>query len=130
MHRAAFFTGFPFMTVLINLPQRFQAVNGATPFEAGVHLLPLLLASPFATALAGQLATRLNIPAFYLLLTGASLQLVGVGLASSVGIGQDRYMYGCETILGFGFGMLLVTLLMFVPATVDRSDLGELQATA
>lgn len=30
------------MTVLINLPQRFQIVNGNRPIDAGVHLLPML----------------------------------------------------------------------------------------
>lgn len=121
-----FLTGPPFMTVLINLPQRFQAVNGSSPFEAGIHLLPLLLCSPVATALAGQLVSRLNVPPFYLMLAGASLQVLGVGLASSAGVGDDRNMYGYEIIMGFAFGMSLITLLIYVPLAVDRADMGEI----
>lgn len=113
------------MTVIINLPQRFQAVNGLSPFDAGIHLLPLLLCSPFATAICGSLASKLNVPPFYILITGASLQLLGVGLASSVGINGDKQMYGYEVIMGFSFGTVLVTLLMFVPLVVSREDMGK-----
>lgn len=38
----SFFTGFPFFVVIINLPLRFQIVNGDSPIMAGVHLLPML----------------------------------------------------------------------------------------
>lgn len=40
-------TGFPYFVVVINLPQRFQVVNGDSPIMAGVHLLPLLSAMAF-----------------------------------------------------------------------------------
>ena len=39
---AIFLTGYPYLVVIINLPQRFQIVNSDTPVMAGVHLLPLL----------------------------------------------------------------------------------------
>ncbi|RYP71921.1 hypothetical protein DL771_004524 [Monosporascus sp. 5C6A] len=120
----AFFTGPPFMTVLINLPQRFQAVDGTSAFEAGLRLLPLLLASPVATAVSGQLAGRFKIPPFYLLLFATSLQLIGVGLASSVQFLGGKEMYGYEVIMGFGFGMGLVSLLILTPLVVDRTDMG------
>ncbi|KAI0109798.1 drug resistance transporter EmrB/QacA subfamily [Daldinia grandis] len=119
----AFCTGPPFMTVIINLPQRFQAVDGLSPFEAGTHLLPLLLASPVATIVAGQLATRFKTPPFYILLFGASMQLLGIGLASSVQFKSGNAMYGYEVIMGFGFGMGLVSLLIYTPMVVSRSDM-------
>ena len=37
-----FLTGFPWFITIINLPQRFQIVNGNTPIKAGLQLLPLL----------------------------------------------------------------------------------------
>jgi hypothetical protein len=118
------------MTVLINLPQRFQAVNGSSPFEAGIHLLPLLLCSPVATAVAGQLVSRFNVAPYYLMVTGASLQVLGLGLASSAGVGDDKPMYGYEVIMGFSFGMSLITLLIYVPLVVERSDMGQFNSTA
>ncbi|GKT45457.1 efflux pump dotC [Colletotrichum spaethianum] len=119
----AFFTGPAFMTALINLPQRFQAVNGLSPFNAGVHLLPLLLSSPLATAVSGHLATKWDVPPFYLLLFGATMQMLGIGLASSAAPNELRHLLGFEVIMGFGFGMTLVTLLIYVPFLVDRADL-------
>ncbi|KAI2465004.1 drug resistance transporter EmrB/QacA subfamily [Annulohypoxylon bovei var. microspora] len=113
----------PFMTVIINIPQRFQAVDGASAFQAGIHLLPLLLASPIATAVAGQLAGKLKAPPFYILLFGTSMQLLGIGLASSVRFTSGKAMYGYEVIIGFGFGMSLVSLLIFTPMVVKRADM-------
>ncbi|KAI0017211.1 drug resistance transporter EmrB/QacA subfamily [Xylariomycetidae sp. FL0641] len=118
-----FLTGPPFMTMLFNLPQRFQAVDGENAFQAGLRLLPLLLSSPVATAVAGQLAGKLKVPPFYLLLFGASMQLLGVGLASSVPFTAGNAVYGYEVIMGFGFGMTLVSLLIYTPMVVDRADM-------
>ncbi|KAI2622334.1 drug resistance transporter EmrB/QacA subfamily [Hypoxylon sp. NC1633] len=119
----AFCTGPPFMTVLINLPQRFQAVDGESAFQAGVHMLPLLLSSPVSVAIAGQLAAKLKMPPFYLTLFGASMQLLGIGLASSIRFSSGNAMYGYEVIMGFGFGMGLVSLLIFTPLVVNRADM-------
>ncbi|KAI0161912.1 drug resistance transporter EmrB/QacA subfamily [Hypoxylon sp. FL1284] len=116
-------TGPPFMSVLINLPQRFQAVDGATPFQAGIHLLPLLLASPVATAVSGQAAGRFKVPPFYTLLFGSSVQLLGIGLSSSIPFTSGKEMYGYEVLMGFGFGMGLVSLLIFTPLVVNRADM-------
>jgi hypothetical protein len=113
------------MTVLINLPQRFQIVNGFDPFQAGIRLLPMLLSSPVATAAAGQLVSKLQVPPLFVMVAGASLQVVGLGLGSSVGLDDRNSMLGYEAIMGFGFGMTLVTLLIYVPFVVDKSDMGE-----
>lgn len=114
------------MAVIINLPQKFQAVNASSPSAAGFSLLPLLLCSPLASALAGLLVTKLEIAPFYLILGGAALQLVGVGLTSSLPSSQDgipHAQYGYEVIMGFGFGFGLATLLTMVPMVVKKQDM-------
>ncbi|KAH9908369.1 drug resistance transporter EmrB/QacA subfamily [Xylariomycetidae sp. FL2044] len=119
----ALLTGPPFNTLLINLPQRFQAADGDSASRAGVRLLPMVLSSPVAIGVTGQLATRWKVPPFYILLSAASLQLIGLGLASSVKLASGNTMYGFEVILGFGFGMGLTTLLIYTPLVVDRVNL-------
>ncbi|KAI4159145.1 MAG: hypothetical protein LQ342_006849 [Letrouitia transgressa] len=122
----AFFTGFPFMAVIINLPQKFQAVNGSSPTKAGLSLLALLLCSPLASALAGFFVTKLRIAPFYLVIGGAALQLIGVGLTSSLPSSQNgipHAQYGYEVIMGFGFGFGLATLLTMVPLVVKKEDM-------
>ena len=114
------------MAVIINLPQKFQAVNAASPSAAGFSLLALLLCSPLASALAGLFVTKLGIAPFYFILAGASLQLVGVGLTSSLPTSQDgiaHAQYGYEVIMGFGFGLGLATLLIMVPLVVEKRDM-------
>lgn len=72
------FTSFPFMGVVVNLFQRYQAVNSVPPLLAGVYLLPLLICSPLASAICGLSTSSLKIPPFYLVIAGAILQVLGI----------------------------------------------------
>ncbi|KAF5593558.1 major facilitator superfamily transporter [Fusarium subglutinans] len=120
-----FFTGFPFMAALINIPQRFQTVNMTSAINAGIRTLPLLLLSPLATAVNGILVSKLRVPPLYTLLLGGSLQTIGVGLYSSLKSSTSiaSAQYGYEAIMGLGFGFNLSTILMMVPLVVTEKDL-------
>ena len=67
MTSTAFFIGFPFVSIIVNIPQRAQAVNRPSPVRAGIALFPLLLTSPFATAVQGLLTSNYKLPLFYLI---------------------------------------------------------------
>ncbi|KXH68752.1 major facilitator superfamily transporter [Colletotrichum salicis] len=84
---------------------------------------PSPLQLPLAAAVTGPLATKIDVPPFYLLLFGACMQILGVGLVSSATPDRLRDLLGFEVIMGFGFGMTLVTGLIYVPFLVDRRDL-------
>ncbi|KAI9727831.1 MAG: hypothetical protein M1834_007877 [Cirrosporium novae-zelandiae] len=120
-----FFTGFPFMAAIINLPQRFQAVNRTSPSGAGFRLLPILLCSPFASALSGLVVTKFRVPPFLPLLIACSLQVVGVGLIGTLSTSESiqAAQYGYEIILGVGFGLGLGTLLIMAPLVAEKRDL-------
>ncbi|KAK8042373.1 hypothetical protein PG994_012856 [Apiospora phragmitis] len=92
-----FLTGPPFMTVLINLPQRIQAVDG--------------------------LVTKLKVPPFYLTMVATSLQMLGIGLCSSMPYHSGTAVYGYEVLMGFGFGMGLISLIIYAPLVADREYL-------
>ena len=129
MMSTAFFIGFPFVSIVVNIPQRAQAVNGLSPVRAGIALLPLLLTSPFATAVQGVLTSNFKVPPVYLMLIGAVLQLVGVGLTSSLPTDRPSIapqQYGYEVIMGLGFGLSLSTVLTLAPLVVKEADLREL----
>lgn len=126
MMSTAFFVGFPFVSIVVNIPQRAQAVNGLSPVRAGIALLPLLLTSPFATAVQGVLTSNFKVPPFYLMLIGAVLQLIGVGLTSSLPTNRlivAPQQYGYEVIMGLGFGLSLSTVLTLAPLVVKEADL-------
>lgn len=127
----AFFVGFPFVSIMVNIPQRAQAVNGLNPTDAGLALLPLLLTSPLATALSGFLTGNVKVPPFYLVVLSSALQLVGVGLMCSLPVEVvDGHVpaaqYGYEAIMGVGFGMGLTTLLTFARVAVPEKHLGKI----
>lgn len=128
LHRSAFFIGFPFVSIIVNLPQRAQAVYGKSAFEAGISMLPLLLASPVATALAGFLTGRAKVPLFYILVVSGVFQLVGVGLTCGLPTNTTtfpRELYAYEAIMGFGFGLGLSTLLILARLVVSKENLRE-----
>lgn len=123
MMSTAFFIGFPFVSIVVNIPQRAQAVNELSPIRTGIALLPLLLISPFATAVLGILTSNFKVPPFYSMLIGAVLQLVGVGLTTSLPIDGYRIapqQYGYEAIIGPGFGLGLSTVLTLAPLVAMR----------
>jgi hypothetical protein len=120
--------GFPFVSVVVNIPQRAQAVNELSPVRAGLALLPLLLTSPLATAVQGVLTSITKVPPLYLIVIGATLQLIGVGLTSSLPTDINRIVpqqYGYEAIMGLGFGLGLSTVLTLAPLVVSEADLRE-----
>jgi hypothetical protein len=129
VNRNAFFAGFPFTSLVVNIPQRFQAVNGTTAQRAGISLLPLLLMTPLASGLSGYLASnqKLRLPPLYLVLLGSCLQLIGVGLDSSISTnvtdGIQRVQYAYEVLMGIGFGLVLSSLLTLVPMVAHKSDI-------
>jgi len=115
------------MAALFIIPQRFQVVNGTTAVDAGIRMLPLLLCSPVATVVASVLLSKLRLPPLYVLIAGCSLQTLGVGLFSSLdssNLAVPTFQYGCQVLMGCGFGLNLSTVLMMVPLVVKQKDMG------
>jgi hypothetical protein len=125
-HRSSFLTGFPFIVSVITLPERFQIVNGASSLMAGVYLLPLLGASAVGSYLGGAISSKRNLTA-YALIASTILQLIGVGLLSTVTnsayIQLRQYVF--EAILGLGIGLSLSTSSIMGSVQAKRGDLGK-----
>ncbi|EEU41468.1 uncharacterized protein NECHADRAFT_53897 [Fusarium vanettenii 77-13-4] len=112
----ACFVGFPFVSMIVNIPQRAQAVYGVSPVQGGLTLLPLLLTSPLATAFSGFMTGNAKVPPFYLVLVASVLQVIGIGLTCSLPTDAKsvpKEQYGYEVLMGIGFGLGLTTLLTF-----------------
>ncbi|KZF22095.1 drug resistance transporter EmrB/QacA subfamily [Xylona heveae TC161] len=122
----AFFVGFPFVSIVVNIPQRAQAVSGLSPLHAGLALLPLLLISPLATAVSGFLTGKMKVPPFYIVVGSSLVQLLGVGFTCSLPTDTTeipKSQYGFEVLMGIGFGLGLATLLTFARAVVSEANL-------
>ena len=124
--RNALLAGVPFTTVVIELPQKFQAVNSVSPLNAGVRLLPFSLSCAVASALTGVFTSGLKIPPIFVISVGAILQTVGLALSFALPNGLNVYasQYGFEALAGFGVGLSLSTLLSVTRFVVQKSDLG------
>lgn len=113
------------MVTIINLPQWFQIVNGLSPVDAGVRMLPLLLVSACGAGIAGAIASKKNV-SWHILVSSNALQVLGLGLMSSLpsteAVSKDQY--GFQAILGMGFGLGLSSLIIVTRVEVDDDDLG------
>ncbi|PGH19325.1 hypothetical protein AJ80_04078 [Polytolypa hystricis UAMH7299] len=119
----AFLVGFPFMGTIIFLPQRFQLQNNLSPVDAGIRMLALLLLSAFGSGFGGFLGAKKNF-SFYVLVGSIGLQLIGLGLMSTLpdtgDIPHIQYFY--QAILGLGFGLALSSTIIVSRMEVDAAD--------
>ncbi|KAI9842654.1 MAG: hypothetical protein M1837_007021 [Sclerophora amabilis] len=121
---STFLVGAPFTVAVIQIPQRFQAVNGTTPLGAGVRLLPFAFASPVGSFVSSIIAGKAKVPPIYLILVGAVLQVVGYALLSTISTGSEIQpaQYGYEVITGLGVGVNISTLILMTPFTIEKRD--------
>ncbi|KAH8695587.1 putative MFS multidrug transporter [Talaromyces proteolyticus] len=126
MFLTSFFIGFSFTSVVVNIPQRAQAVYGYSPERAGITLLPLLLSSPLATAFSSFLTSKCKVPPTYLILAGVIVQSLGMGMACSLPTNSLSLPYQqliFEAIIGTGFGFTLTTTLTLAQIVTAQNDL-------
>lgn len=119
-----FLVGAPFTVAIIQIPLRFQTVNGVSALGAGVRLLPFALASPIGSVLAAGIAGKAKTPPIYFILLGAILQLVGFSLLSTAPTTTkiNQAQYGYQAIAGFGCGVSLASLIVMMPFAIEKHD--------
>jgi hypothetical protein len=124
-------SGVPFVTLVLELPGRFENVNGSSALNAGIRILPFTLAIALGSAVTGGLTARGRVPPILVLSVATALQLLGMGLLYSipVGTGVPAGLYGYQVLAGLGVGLSLTTLLNIVPFVVEKRVLGELIPT-
>ena|SRR5687767_6727629 len=125
--RTAFLAGFPFLVLIVFLPQRFQLMNGLSPVHSGVRMLPLLLLSATGAGLGGIMSKTRNISS-HVLLVSLGLQLLGLGLMTTLPTTAEftSDIYGFEVILGLGFGLTLSCVVIVAQTEVKNDpDVGK-----
>ncbi|KAH7316498.1 major facilitator superfamily-domain-containing protein [Stachybotrys elegans] len=115
-------TGFPYISLTIIIPERFQIVNGESALMGGVHILPLLGSCAVGSFLGGAISGSRNNTS-YTLIAASCLQLLGMGLMITV-TGPDAspvWQYAFQSIFGLGVG------LSFSAATIMTNILASRQ---
>lgn len=121
----SFLSGVPYNIIVIDLPQRFQAIDSVSPFGAGLRLIPFNFSISFASIVVNIIA-KSRIPPIVLLMVGSIIQLVGMVLLSTLpenGMGLPTTIYGYEVLTGFGMGFVMGICLLLPPAVVEPRDL-------
>jgi hypothetical protein len=124
MLSGCFISGIPLIVAVIEIPQRYQLVNSATPIQAGVRLLSYSATLPFGIILASALTGKSQLPFLYALILGASLQIIGFALLSTLPTSVETWpgQYGYNVIAGLGIGISIGAFFAMGPVAVDKKD--------
>lgn len=108
-----FWVGFAYIALIINLPERFQIVNGDSPLWAGVHLLPLLGGCSFGSFVGGGVASRKNCCGI-ILIAGSAIQVLGSAFLWKFADVQNNMapVFGYATVFGTGVGLCFAAATM------------------
>jgi hypothetical protein len=117
--------GIPFTTTLVQIPQRLQVVNGLSPLESGIQLLPYIIFIPVGTMAASIFAGVLKMKPVPGALLGALLQLIGVVCFATLPA-PDNFQrtfpaaqYAFQLLLGLGNGLSYTFNFNGTPYTLD-----------
>ena len=122
--------GFGMFGGMITLPLMLQLVNGATPTESGLMMLPMVLGMMLATLTVGQITRRTGHYKTFLR-TGTLMLLIGY--VYMIGYSADMPYWQVSIgmlIIGLGLGQLMQTLTLVAQQSVAASDIGVATSSA
>lgn len=106
-------------------------MNGLSPFNAGVRLLPFAVLVPAMSSLAAMLMKK-TVASIYILAAGGILEVIGTvclaTMSTSPEISGPQYVF--QVLIGSGVGFINSALLLLVPFVMKRGDLGEWISTS
>lgn len=101
------------------MAQELQFVHGKTPFEAGLFMLPVMLASGFSGPIAGMLVSRLGLRR--VATSGMSLSALSfLGLSVTDFSTQQWQAWGLMTLLGFSAASALLASTAAIMAAAPK----------
>jgi MFS family permease len=125
---ALFLTTAALFAVNVFVPLYLQTTTGATPTEAGLLLVPMMLGITVSTNLVGRGIARTGRYKRYPV-AGAGLMTVALIELAAVAASPSRLTIGIGlAVFGLGFGMVGQVLIVAVQNAVDRSRMGVAMA--
>jgi EmrB/QacA subfamily drug resistance transporter len=122
--------GFGMFGGMITLPLMLQLVNGATPTESGLMMLPMVLGMMMATMVAGQVTRRTGQYKIFLR-TGTFMLLVGYLYMITYNADMPYWQMSIGMlVIGMGLGQLMQTLTLVAQQSVKASDIGVATSSA
>ncbi len=122
--------GFGMFGGMITLPLMLQLVNGATPTESGLMMLPMVLGMMLATMVAGQITRKTGQYKIFLR-TGTFMLLVGYLYMLTYNADMPFWQMSIGMlVIGVGLGQLMQTLTLVAQQSVQASDIGVATSSA
>lgn len=119
-----FVVGFAMFGSIVYLSIYLQVINGATPTQSGLMLLPLMVGLLLASVGSGQLISRTGkYRAFPI--AGTAIAAVGLYLLSKLGVDTPYWQFSLAAfVLGVGLGCVMQVLVLIVQNDVDPRHMG------
>ena len=120
----AFIIGIAMFGSMIFIPVYLQVVDGMTPTESGLAMLPMMVGIFTTSITAGRLMSRNGRYRIYPIL-GAAIITVALVMLANLGTDTPYSFAGLAMyVLGLGLGLTLQVLVVIVQNSVARSDMG------
>ena len=121
---ASFLVGASMFGAIIFVPLYLQIVNGASPTDSGLQLIPLMLGLIVGSVGSGRMITRLGRYKMFPV-TGTAIMALGLYLLSRWDADTSRLIQvAYMAVLGLGVGLVMQVLVLAVQNSVDHRDLG------
>ena len=119
-----FMVGFAMFGSIVYLSIYFQVVRGATPTEAGLMLLPLMVGILLTSILSGQLISRMGRYKIFPII-GTALAAIGIFMMSRLGVDAPFWYAALAMfVLGAGLGNVMQVLVLAVQNTIEPKQMG------
>ncbi|MFC4946757.1 MDR family MFS transporter [Pseudonocardia sp. GCM10023141] len=127
---AGFIVGMGMFGALALLPLYLQIVKGATPTEAGLQTLPLVLGIMSMSVLSGQVISRTGRYKIWPII-GVILMIVGIGGLSFINADTPYWQTALlMVVIGWGLGGNMQPLTLAVQNAMPPRDMGVATASA
>ena len=126
---AALLMSFGLFGSIFLLSQFFQSVQGLSPLQAGLRLLPWTLAPLFVAPLAGALSDRIG--GRPLMITGLTMQAAGLAWQAAVTQPEAAYssLIGAFAMTGVGMALFFAPVANVVLSAVAPAEAGKASGT-
>ena len=119
-----FLIGIAMFGSMIFIPVYLQVVDGMSPTESGLAMLPMVVGIFSTSILAGQLMSRNGRYRIFPIL-GSGIVIVALVMLSRLTATSPYWFAGLSMyVLGAGLGFTMQVLVTVVQNAVDRSDIG------
>jgi EmrB/QacA subfamily drug resistance transporter len=126
---ALFFATAALFAITVFVPLFLQTTTGASPTQAGLLLVPMMIGVTLSTTLSGRSIERTGRYKRFPI-AGLALMTAALGLLAALASDPSQVATGIGLVVfGLGFGMVTQVLIVAVQNNVERRELGVATAT-